>query len=122
MQRRNLHSLLFILALAVAGVVVYGLVRPANNGAPPPPTVTEKGAVQVKAWTPEGQHPFPAKILYNYKPLLRVDSGISVRPLQIETVHGPKGFVSTLWARRAKESIIVDWESQSVTPGQVNNI
>src|SRR3990170_1831440 len=61
------------------------------------------------------------KMLTNYKPLLRLDGEISVRPLQIETVVSEKGFVSTLWARRAKDSLVVDWGQEKVFKGNVDN-
>jgi hypothetical protein len=76
---------------------------------------------ELKPDKPDLKLPFPAKILRNYKPLLRMDSGISVRPLQVETVRTKDGFVSTMWARRAKDSIIVDWAANTVVKGNVDN-
>jgi hypothetical protein len=72
--------------------------------------------------TDDAPHLFPGKLLTGYKPLLRMDEGVSIRPLQIETVRGPDGLVSTIWARRAKNSLVLQWDKERVLLGNVDNI
>jgi len=89
--------------------------------APPEPTRAEKESVRVEEWkspTPL----FPAKVLWNYRPLLRMDKSVSIRPLQVETIRTANGgLISAFWARRAKNSIVVDWDNSSVVKGNADN-
>jgi hypothetical protein len=80
-------------------------------------------SARVESWTPQPAPMFPAKVLYDYRPMLRMPAHISIRPLQVETVRTAKGgLVSTVWARRAKGSIVVDWDNSSAANGNVDSI
>ncbi|MEK7118641.1 MAG: hypothetical protein AAB869_03440 [Patescibacteria group bacterium] len=95
-----------------------------ENRTPPEPTKEQRDAVRIEDWKPQGAASlFPAKVLYNYRPLLRMDKSVSIRPLQVETIRAADGnMISTMWARRAKDSIVVDWANKSVVKGNVDNI
>ena len=60
-------------------------------------------------------------ILQNYKPLLRMEERVSIRPLQMETVRGPNGLETTMWARRAASAIKVEWASGRVSKVKVDS-
>ena len=76
--------------------------------------------IKIEPWGMERKHVFSMKMLTNFKPSMRVAGNFSVRPLQIETVKSGDRYLSTIWARRAEESIVVDWDSGSVTKGSVD--
>ena len=86
------------------------------------PSKAEWDAAQVKPW-PEPLPQFSAKIIYNYQPLLRIDRGVSIRALEVDNKHnGAGGLVTTIWARRASESIVIDWDADRVSAGNVDNV
>jgi hypothetical protein len=91
---------------------------------PPEPTQAQKGAVRIENWQPPSvAQIFPAKVLFNYRPLLRMDKSVGLRPLQVETARTASGgMITTMWARRAKDSIVIDWDNNTVVKGNVDNI
>jgi hypothetical protein len=90
---------------------------------PPEPNQADREAVRLEDWRPEqGSQLFATKILYNYRALLRMDKSVSIRALQVEVVRGPAGDVATtMWARRARNSIVVDWSNGAVLNGNVDS-
>lgn len=93
-----------------------------EDNAPPAATKTQIAAATIRPYSPAGSQLFSAKLLVNYKPLLRLDEGVPIRALQVETIRSAHGFVTTMWARRARDSIVVDWGNNLVRKGIVDNI
>lgn len=88
---------------------------------PAEPTQAQKDAAKIESRSAGKGQFFPAKTVLNYKPLLRMTPNISVRPLQVATIERNGGFLTTIWARRAQNSIVIDWGNQSVIKGNVDS-
>ncbi len=89
---------------------------------PPPPKTGDVSAAQIKeVYAKDALKIFPAKMLWNYKPLLRMDEGVPVYALNIDTVRSANGLTSTIYARRASGSVVVEWNGGTVQKGNISN-
>jgi len=60
-------------------------------------------------------------LLENYKPLLRIDPKVSIRPLQTKTERINGAVKTVFWARRAADSFGVEWASGKITKESIDS-
>jgi len=92
---------------------------PAAPKAPEKQDVSSGSNPVVSDWEVDG--PFKVKIVRNYRPMLRIPKDVGVRALHIKTTTKGGGFVSAIGARRAAESIEVDWSAAKVQTAKVDS-
>lgn len=81
----------------------------------------QKSAALVTTSPPSATGLFKGAMLLNYKPLLRMEERVSIRPLQMDTVRGPNGLETTMWARRAASAVKVEWAKGLVSNASVDS-
>ncbi len=85
-----------------------------HNTSIPEASSEQRAGIKIKPWNGGTGNRFKPIILTDYKPLLRMQSGTSTRPLHISTVRSDTGLVSSVGARLANTGLQVNWGTHEV--------